>query len=132
MTIKNIYIAADGEEFETEAECLEHEQLCDPMDSVIFYDSSLERVTDCNGAIDAFEHADHVYVRDADKARTFFGWINYETGMAIPHNIESNKIYSFDTMTQGYYDLNERVNELLDIMNDIFNDVHGVEKGAEE
>lgn len=132
MTIKNIYIAADGEEFETEAECLEHEQLCDPGESVIFYYSDCDRITDGRDIIEMFERADHIFVRDAEKAKAFFNWIYEETGMAIPHNVADNTIYSYDSLRQVYFNLNERIEELLDISNAIFNDVNGVEKGAEE
>ena len=131
MIIKHTYIAADGEEFETEEECLEHERVCDPGDSVVLYYSDCDRITDGRDIIEMFERADHIYVRDAEQAKIFFNWINEETGMDIPHNVADNTIYSYDGLRAAYFNLNEAIEELLDISNAIFNDIHGVEKGAE-
>ena len=123
MTIKKIYIANDGEEFESESECLEYEKAMNPGGGVVFYDKDLERIVDGRDPAEMFEMADHVYIADAEKAKKFFNWIDEYYGMTVPDKAVNGQVYSYDEREQCYYSVTERVEELEHVLKVIFEDL---------
>ena len=126
MEIKVTYIANDGEEFETEEECLEYENRCDPGDSLVMINQNCVAVQASN-PIDAFEHSEIYYIRDAAKAAVFFWFVNDQTGYAVPEEIEDDGIYIYNPSIDGYVDLRAELERLGDIQKKV---VEEVEKHA--
>ena len=48
MTIKNIYISEDGEEFETAEECIEYEKARDVSGAILMFDSDKQILDDAD------------------------------------------------------------------------------------
>lgn len=114
MEIKVTYIAIDGEEFDTEEECREYERRCDPGDSLIMLNRNYV-VVQGSDPIDAFEHSEIFYIRDAKKAREFFSFVNERTGYVVPKDIEKDRIYIYNDSIDGYDDLRAELKRLDDI-----------------
>lgn len=112
MTIQVLYIADDGEEFETEQECLDHERAMNYKDAVVFLDSSFE-VIDMNDSVKAYEKSNYIYVLDAEKASAFFSWLTGYAGYEGPEQLCDDEIYSFNEREQQYENLNNIIDELV-------------------
>ena len=115
MTIRNIYVAADGEEFETEEECLEYEKTRDASDAILMFNSNNQIIEDID-SVTAFEKSMYLYILNAEKAKKFFAWINESYGYAVPDpdGVNGNELYAFDEdrYSQSYYKLGNRIAEL--------------------
>jgi len=123
MTIRKIYIAEDGEEFESEDECLEYEKAFNPEGAIVFYDEDLERVTSGRDPAETFELADHLYISNAEQAERFFNWIDEYYGMTVPDEVVAGQVYSFDERNQQYFNLCDRIREMEHVLKIIFEDL---------
>lgn len=112
MTTKIIYIANDGEEFETSQECLEYERSMDPSDCVLMFDEELNVLRDEDPGKN-FEQSIYLYILNAEKAEKFFKWVDDNYGYSCPENPVNNRLYSFNIHTQKYDDFEEFVEDLL-------------------
>lgn len=114
MEIRKIYISDDGEEFETEEACLEHEKTINSMDSVLMIDSRELVITDKEPSI-AYEKAFYLYIFDTKRARAFLDWIYQETGCSIPENAKVGELYYYDEPKDKYKELNKKIKELEEL-----------------
>lgn len=115
MTTKTIYISNDGEEFESEEECLEYEKKRDVHDAIIMFDSNRLPILDAD-SVAAFEDAEYLYILDSEKAKAFFDYISEAYGYAVPNpdEVVNYGLYAFnsDLSCQSYYELNDQIAEL--------------------
>ena len=111
MTTRVIYIADDGEEFETRKECLDHERAMNYKDAMVFLNSNFEVINKEN-AVEAFEMANYIYVLDSKKANEFFSWLSGYAGYVGPEQLCDHEIYSFNEREQQY----ENLNNLIDVL----------------
>lgn len=115
MTTKIIYIAEDGEEFETSDECLKYEKQRDASGAILMFSTNRLPITDAD-SITAFEDASYLYIIDAEKAKVFFNYVSDAYCLATP-NLEEVKdhalfAYDYDNSCQSYIDVNDKIAEL--------------------
>lgn len=115
MTTKIIYIAEDGEEFETSDECLKYEKKRDAHDSVIMFTSNRLPIT-CGDSVTAFEDAHYLYILDAERAKKFFDYVSESYGYAVPDpdEVVDCGLFAFEDSRyeQSYFDVNGRIADL--------------------
>ena len=126
MEIRKIYISDDGEEFDSEEECLEHEQTVSSMNSVMLFDSRKRMISDPAPFV-AFEKAVYVYIRDAEKAEAFLQWIRQECGYSVPEQLEDGELYFYDEQTNLFVNLEEKIRELKNLRDHIMVQVRAQE-----
>lgn len=88
MIKKITYIAKDGEEFETEEECMAHEQFTIGLPGIVCFDSKMNFLDPHEGADDAFSSSSYIVVTDAHEAKRTFDYMSEYTGCTSPvcHN----------------------------------------------
>lgn len=112
MIIKRIYIADDGEEFETEEECRAYEKAMDPKDSIVMFDSEFEILHGGDPAT-MYEAAMYLYIINEEKATAFFNWISVNTGYNTPDEYHTGDLlYYADYPKDGYSNLDKDISEL--------------------
>ena len=112
MTIKNIYIADDGEEFENEEDCLEYEEQLRCIDGVDMFTYTFEK---CNqGGIEAFEHATYMFICDPDKAEKYFGYVQYAGGYDTPTGFVSGDCLRYDETTDSWINMRDEIKKMQD------------------
>lgn len=111
------WIADDGEEFDTEEQCLAYEhRFDDALDAALFLDDdfnvipfNLERV------YDSFQY---IVIKDAEKARDLFWAIyNWENCFVIPKDYKDGDILSWNGDCESYdflYEERRKLNEKID------------------
>ena len=112
MTTRITYIACDGEEFETEQECLEYEKSMDSTDCLMMFDNDLNVLRDEDQGRNA-EYSNYIYILDAEKAMKFFKWASINYGYTFPDNVETGRLYSYDDRSDSWEDMNEKVDMLV-------------------
>ena len=122
MTIKNTYIACDGEEFETEEECLQYERGILGHKGILFFDSE-RNVIENDDPVLKYELSLYIYIVDKDQAKVYFEWLNNYAGYNYGDDFETGHVYMYNTRTCEYEDLAEKINELIGFENDIFGHV---------
>lgn len=127
MKIRKIYISDDGEEFDSEEECLEHEDRLNSIDSVMLFDSKKKLITDKNPST-AYERACYIYVRDTNRAKTFLEWVHSECGYAVPSLVRAGELYFYDESTNKFKSYTSMVIDLDDTKNKILAQVRNVTK----
>lgn len=111
MTVRHIYISDDGEEFDTEEECMEHEKMLDTSNALLMFDEDYNiLVNDDPGR--AYELSSYLYILDGEKTRPFLQWIESEWGYATPEEVEAGDVYYYDDRACKYIDLNKKIDEL--------------------
>lgn len=138
MTIKNIYISDDGEEFETEEECVEYEKARDVKGAILMFDSDRQILDDAD-SVKAFENAMYLYVIDVERAKKFFDFVEGDYGYVVPDEVVKNGLYVYDDNVhcQSYYELTDRIAELEVARDELLDRAHeklgarwmGLEKG---
>lgn len=116
MQIKKIYISDDGEEFETEKACLEHESAIDSSNSILMFDSGGELIKDSKIPYE-YDRANYLYILDPEKAEKHLAWINKEYGYPIPENVKLGQLYFFNDFTQKFENLDAFIIKMSDIRN---------------
>lgn len=115
MTIKKLYIAEDGEEFETEEECLEYEGKRDVHDAIVMFASNRLPILNAD-SVTAFEDSNYLYIINAEKAKAFFDYISDAYGLAAPNleEVEDNALfaYDYDHSCQSYINVDDKIAEL--------------------
>lgn len=115
MTTKIIYIAEDGEEFETSDECLKYESKRNATGAVLMFAGNRLPIVDTD-SVTAFEDATYLYILNAEKAKAFFDYISEAYGMAVPNpeEVTDHALYSYEDRCggDGYIDLNGEIAEL--------------------
>ena len=113
MTIRNIYVAADGEEFDTEEDCLDYEQTMDASGAIIMFDSDRKLIKGVSSA-EAFERSMYLYIVDAEKAKRFFDLMCDDYGHIVPEDVEDYALYMYDDNIRGqsYVELQELIANL--------------------
>lgn len=115
MTTKIIYIAEDGEEFETSDECLKYEKQRDVHDAIIMFASNRLPIMDAD-SITAFEDAQYLYILNEERAKAFFRAIKDDYSYAIPEldKVANFSLYAYeeDRSGQSYVDLDDKIAEL--------------------
>lgn len=140
MTIKNIYISDDGEEFETEEECVEYEKARDVKGAILMFDSDRQILDDAD-SVKAFENAMYLYIINVERAKKFFDYVSESYGYDVPDPDEviEHGLYAFndDMHCQSYYELTDRIAELEVARDELLDRAHeklgahwmGLEKG---
>lgn len=115
MTTKIIYIAEDGEEFETLDECLKYEKQRDASGAVLMFAANRLPITDAD-SITAFEDSNYLYIIDAEKAKAFFNYVSDAYCLATPNleEVEDHALFAYDcdNSCQGYINVNDKIAEL--------------------
>ena len=115
MTTKIIYIAEDGEEFETSDECLKYEKQRDASGAILMFASNRLPITGAD-SITAFEDAQYLYILDEERAKAFFRAIKDDYSYAIPEldKVTNFSLYAYeeDQSGQSYVDLDDKIAEL--------------------
>ena len=115
MTTKIIYIAEDGEEFETSDECLKYEKQCDVHDAIIMFTSNRLPITDVD-SVTAFADAHYLSILDAERAKKFFEYVSeaYCLGIPNPEEVKDHALFAYDYNNnyQNYIDVNDKIAEL--------------------
>ena len=138
MTIKNIYISDDGEEFETEEECLEYEKARDVSGAILMFDSDRQILDDAD-SVKAFENAMYLYIINVERAKKFFDFVGEDYGYVVPDEVVENGLYAYDDNVhcQSYYKLTDQIAELEVARDELLDRAHeklgahwmGLEKG---
>ncbi|GEM_PF-6215867 len=113
MTIKNIYIADDGEEFENEDDCLWYEEQLKAIDGVDLFTYTFEKCNDLGGC-DAYEHATYMFIRDPDKAEKYFQYILEQYGYDSPKDLKPGDCFRLDAHTEEWVNMRDEIQELQD------------------
>lgn len=113
MTIRNIYVAADGEEFDTEEDCLDYEQTMDASGAIIMFDSDRKLIKGVSSA-EAFDRSMYLYIVDAEKAKRFLDLMRDDYGHIVPEDVEDYALYMYDDNIRGqsYVELQELIANL--------------------
>lgn len=115
MTTKIIYIAEDGEEFETSDECLKYEKQRDASGAVIMFTRNRLPILDVD-SVTAFEDAHYLYILDAERAKKFFDYVSESYGYAVPDldEVVDCGLFAFEDScyAQSYFDVNDRIADL--------------------
>lgn len=115
MTTKIIYIAEDGEEFDTSDECLKYEKKRDVHDAVIMFAGNRLPITDTD-SVTAFEDSNYLYILDAEKAKAFFEYVSEAYCLATPNleEVEDHALfaYDYDHSCQSYIDVDDKIADL--------------------
>ena len=115
MRTRTIYISNDGEEFETEEECLEYERNRDASDAVLMFAANRFPIVDSD-SVAAFEDASYLYILDAERAKAFFKAIKDDYSYAIPKldEVTNFSLYAYeeDRSGQSYVNLDDKIAEL--------------------
>ena len=114
MEIKTTYIANDGEEFETEEECLAYEEAWTPGDSILFLDQDFQPLY-LRDSVARYEWAQYVFIKDAEKASKFFEVLSNECGYVVPPDIKDRRLYWWHD--GEYVDLNSYIADLQIVRN---------------
>lgn len=134
MTTKIIYIAEDGEEFDTSDECLKYEKKRDVRDAVIMFAGNRLPITDTD-SVTAFEDSNYLYILDAEKAKAFFEYVSEAYCLATPNleEVEDHALfaYDYDHNCQSYIDVDDKIadlevlrDELRDRAREYISDMH--------
>lgn len=127
MEICKIYISDDGEEFDSEEECLEYENKINSFDSVLLFDSKKNLIKNKISEI-AYERAFYIYVLDTKRAKTFLEWIHSESGYAVPDYIRAGELYFYDESTNKFKSYTNIVIELAKTKSQILAQVDAAKK----
>lgn len=127
MKIRKIYISDDGEEFDSEEACLEHEDKINSFDGVLLFDSKKKLIENENPGI-AYERACYIYVRYTNRARTFLDWVHSEYGYAVPSLVKAEELYFYDESTDKFKSYTSMVLELEETKSKILEQVRNVTK----
>ena len=127
MKIRKIYISDDGEEFDSEEQCLEYENKINSFDSVLLFDSKKNLIENENPGI-AYERACYIYVRDTNRAKTFLEWVHSEYKYAVPSLVRAGELYFYDESTDKFKSYTSMVIDLDDTKNKILAQVKNVTK----
>ena len=115
MTTKIIYIAEDGEEFDTSDECLKYEKKRDVHNAVIMFAGNRLPITDTD-SVTAFEDSNYLYIIDAEKAKAFFEYVSDAYCLATPNleEVEDHALfaYDYDHSCQSYIDVDGKIADL--------------------
>lgn len=113
MTIRNVYVAADGEEFDTEEDCLDYEQTMDASGAIIMFDSDRKMIKGVSSA-EAFDRSMYLYIVDAEKAKRFLDLMRDDYGHIVPEDVEDYALYMYDDNIRGqsYVELQELIANL--------------------
>ena len=102
MTTKTYYYASDGEVFESEEECLQHEEVVKSMDGLIFLDEDFNVLNsaDTSGEDDIYNtlnQAMYAVVLDEEKAKAFLKYAEvYCTPILKAEQINGSSWYYYD------------------------------------
>lgn len=115
MTTKTLYISIDGEEFETEEECLEYEKKRDASEAVIMFTKNRLPILDAD-SVTAFEDSHYLYILDAERAKKFFDYVSESYGYAVPDpdEVVDCGLFAFEDScyAQSYFEVNDRIADL--------------------
>ena len=125
MTIKNVYVADDGEEFETEEECLEYEKVLDPDGAVVLFDSDMRIITKENcgsekDPVSRYEETVYICIIDAKKAKEWFNWIYDKSGYDIPIDYSTGDTLYYNSDDCEYVNLEKEIAKLEALRNKIY------------
>ena len=115
MKIRKIYISDDGEEFDNEEACLEHENVISSIDSMVLFNSEGELITG-REVYDAYDRATYIYILDEDRARAFLDFVLRELRYPIPKEPETGVLYYFDEQEGEYVDLRHKIEDLTKLL----------------
>lgn len=113
MTIRKIYVADDGEEFENKRECEEYERKFKAVDSVVFFDENCEKLMGKDPG-DLMNNGMFLFIKNAEKAEQFFEWEHEYYGYNYPQDPKTGGLYYYDEHDDEYYDLIEEISKLTD------------------
>ena len=85
MTTRTVYIADDGEEFETEEECAAHERCMKTLPGTLGFDDAavFQNPADSN-ADEAFSRSEYIFIVDEEEAAKTFEYFGSEYGYTVP------------------------------------------------
>lgn len=98
MVKRVIYVADDGEEFETEEECLEYEEATTGFAGIVGFDSDMVLQDPAErGADDAFSRSLYFFVSNAEDAKKTFSVLEDYVGAVAPHGeIHDGDVFRYE------------------------------------
>ena len=115
MKIRTIYIADDGEEFDSKEECKAHEELVasPSSESLLMADKELNIIKNTGNAVES--KAYYIQIKD-QKAIDWLAWVSEGWGCSVPNKIGC--FYYIEGWSDGSWnDIQEKFNELDKIKN---------------
>ena len=113
MEIREIYISDDGEEFDSEKECLEHEQRNRSLDCVVMFDSTAKLITG-ETLVNAFAKASFIYIVNAEKAEKYFDWLQDSYVSKVPECVNDGELYFYNETVEDYEEFNCYIDGLIE------------------
>ena len=111
MTTRTVYIADDGEEFETEEECAAHERCMAGLPGILgFNDKAVYQDSEKNDVDQAFNNSEYLFIIDENEADETFEFIGDYYGYTVPTVFSTGDILRYD------YDKDEWVNVVDDYL----------------
>lgn len=106
MTEKITYISDDGEEFETEEECLAYEKTFTELSGYVGFNTHMVfQDLKTLGIENAFGHSYFVFITDMESAEESFRVITEQTGLECPNDILPGGIYQYDDDHDNWNDV---------------------------
>lgn len=111
MITRTVYIADDGEEFETEEECTAHERCMADLPGILgFNDKAAYQDPEKNDVDQAFNNSEYLFIIDENEADETFEFIGDYYGYTVPTVFSTGDILRYD------YDKDEWVNAVDDYL----------------
>ena len=114
MTTVTTYYSDDGIEFDSEEECRDYEEtILHSKDAAVFFDESLKMMT-CPVPEDVVNYAFWIYIKDAEKARHLFKWLDVQVGFELHIGFKDGDILGYDeNLSECWFNVRERSLELM-------------------
>lgn len=97
MTQRVIYIADDGEEFETEEECFVYERCMTGMHGILGFDCEGEFQDPKQSDVDrAFYDSEYVFIVDEEEAAKTFEFIKDHYGYEVPKEFHNGDLLHYN------------------------------------
>ena len=120
-----MYIANDGEEFETKEECEQYEHRFDKSKSIIFFDDEFKILLD-EDMYSRFEDTFYMFISNAEDAKEFLNFFGNEMGCHVPDDelIVENTIVAYDDEDYYWFNLTQKIKKLQTIERRILSKIY--------
>ena len=126
MIEKIIYVADDGEEFETKEECEQYERRFEKAWSIDFFDGNFNNLNKEQDMASKLEKTFYMFIKNAEAAKEFFNIAGWEIGCSVPTEdlVEDKTIIAYDESDYCWYNLTKKLEELSKIKREIMGQIY--------
>ena len=125
MTTRTVYIAYDGEEFETEEECAAHERCMADLPGILGFNCEGEFQDPKQSDVDrAFNDSEYVFIVDEEEAAKTFEFIKDYYGYEAPEEFHNGDLLHYngeedewENTIDKYISFTERLTTLFESVN---------------